>query len=60
VLLDIDAMVGVMKGVVMELTDCALPLLKGSSSELYVDMMTHVILLSIDCLDSLLEQMLVK
>lgn len=28
VLLDIEAMVGVMKGVVMELTDCALPMLK--------------------------------
>jgi len=33
VLLDIEAMVGVMKGVVMELTDCALPLLKGLLSE---------------------------
>ena len=29
VLLDIEAMMGVLKGVVMEMTDCALPLLKG-------------------------------
>jgi len=37
VLLDIEAMVGVMTGVVMELMDCALPLLKGllSASMVY-------------------------
>ena len=29
VLLDIEAMMGVMSGVVMELVDCALPLLRG-------------------------------
>ena len=29
VLLDIEAMMGVLKGVVMELIDCALPLLTG-------------------------------
>ena len=28
-MLDIEAMMGVMKGVVMEMTDCALPHLKG-------------------------------
>ena len=31
VLLDIEAMMGVLKGVVMELIDCALPLLTGES-----------------------------
>jgi len=36
VLLDIEAMMGVMTGVVMELVDCALPLLKGNWASLVV------------------------
>ena len=31
-MLDIDAMMGVLEGVVMEMNDCALPLLKGETN----------------------------
>jgi len=48
VLLDIEAMVGVMKGVVMELTDCALPLLKGLFSKMDTD--AYIVLPFVDCL----------
>jgi malate dehydrogenase len=42
VLLDIEAMMGVLKGVVMEMTDCALPLLKGLKCALLFQHVKHV------------------